>query len=66
MVSAVGVSRDKAVVFRATVSVLLVFVLAVYNVVSAWVAVNVTLPCPTSVIALPLLVMVATVVLLEE
>ncbi len=59
MVASLGVSRDKAAVLRATVSVLLVFVSAVYNADSACDAVNVTVPCPTSVI-MPLLFMVAT------
>lgn len=60
MVSVLGVSRDKAAVLRATVSVLLVFVSAVYNADAACDAVNVTVPCPTSVIALPLPLLVIT------
>lgn len=69
MVSVLGVSRDKAAVLRATVSVLLVFVSAVYNADSTCDAVNVTVPCPTSVIALlplPSLLMVATASSLDE
>ena len=65
MVSVLGVSRAKAAVLRATVSVLLVFVSAVYNADAACDAVNVTVPWLTSVIALPLLVMVATFTLLD-
>lgn len=65
IVSALGVSRANAAVFRETVSVLLVFVSAVYNADSACDAVNATLPCPTSVIT-PLLLMVATDSSLDE
>ena len=65
MVAAVGVFRDSATVFRATVRILLVFVSASYKADSACDAVNVTVPCPTSVI-IPLLFIVATASLLDE
>ena len=60
----VNVLVDRVGVPRATVSVLLVFVALAYWAVAAWVAVNVTLPTPTSVIKLPDASMVATAVLL--
>ena len=65
MVAAVGVFRDSATVFRATVRILLVFVSAAYKADSSCDAVNVTVPCPTSVI-IPLLSIVATVSSFDE